>query len=69
MFMVCAFSSSRYFAWHTISAYISSGILSEKLTAISMTRLACRPGRFLRMEFGLPESQHFPSKSDDAHAP
>lgn len=56
MFMVCAFSSSRYFAWHTISAYISSGILSEKLTVMSMMRLACRPGRFLRIEFGLHEN-------------
>ena len=46
-----------YFAWHTISAYISSGILSEKLTATSMMRLAWRPGKFLRIEFGLPKGK------------
>jgi hypothetical protein len=32
---------------------MSSGILSEKLTAMSMILLACSPGRFLNIWLGL----------------
>lgn len=41
--------ASFYFACATISAYMSSGILSEKLTAMSMILLACSPGKFLKI--------------------
>ena len=47
-------SLDPHFAWLTISAYMSSGILPAKLIATPIIFCALRPGRFRRMVFGLP---------------